>query len=211
MSTKRPHAGKYGHGAGEGARAHDGGARSLAPRRIGLVEEVRAESCRALTQLLADTMALRDLYKKHHWQTMGPSFYELHLLYDKHYEAQVALMDHIAERIQMLGGTGVAFPHDVAEQTRLARPPRDAEEPNAQLERLLGCHEVILKEARVCAQRAQQMGDEGTIDLIVSEIIRENEEEAWFIGQQLGGGGLTREEGRMPAGVEIETPAAHQA
>jgi len=68
-----------------------------------LEEPVRLENTAQLNQLLADTMTLRDLYKKSHWQVAGPTFYQLHLLFDKHYDEQVELVDSIAERIQLLG------------------------------------------------------------------------------------------------------------
>jgi starvation-inducible DNA-binding protein len=156
----------------------------LAPRRIALDEGARRQSVGHLVPLLADTMALRDLYKKHHWQAAGPTFYELHLLYDKHYKEQVALMDEIAERIQMLGGESVAFPHDVAETTRLERPPRAPEVPGEQLRRLLDAHEAILAEARAAVRAAEDANDDGTVDLLGSHVIPTHEEEAWFIGQQ---------------------------
>jgi starvation-inducible DNA-binding protein len=54
---------------------------------------------------LADTMMLRDLYKKHHWQVAGQTFYQLHLLFDKHYTEQSTLVDALAERIQSLGAS----------------------------------------------------------------------------------------------------------
>src|ERR1700761_8005431 len=78
------------------------------PVPIGLGENVRRASTDALNQLLADTMVLRDLYKKHHWQVSGATFYQLHLLFDKHFEEQSELIDTIAERIQSLGGLAVA-------------------------------------------------------------------------------------------------------
>src|SRR5438132_11045977 len=89
-----------------------------------LEEPVRLEMTEQLNQLLADTMTLRDLYKKSHWQVAGPTFYQLHLLFDKHYSEQVELVDTIAERIQILGGVSIAMAADVAETTQLERPPR---------------------------------------------------------------------------------------
>src|SRR5215207_3437561 len=90
---------------------------------IGLDERARAASVESLNQILADTITLRDLYKKHHWQVSGHTFYQLHLLFDKHAEEQDELVDTIAERIQLLGGISVAMAHDVAEMTRIPRPP----------------------------------------------------------------------------------------
>ena len=87
-----------------------------------LEEPVRLEMTEQLNQLLADTMTLRDLYKKSHWQVGGATFYQLHLLYDKHYDEQVELVDSIAERIQLLGGVSLAMAADVTETTQIERP-----------------------------------------------------------------------------------------
>jgi starvation-inducible DNA-binding protein len=158
---------------------------ALAPVRIGLSESVRHHGVLALNRLLAHTTALRDLYKKAHWQTSGATFYELHLLFDKHYEEQAELMDTLAERVQTLGGLALALPQDIAEETRLARAPRGREDPVHQLGRLVEAHEVILLDARPLARRASDDGDEGTNDLIVSQVVRLNELQSWFVGEHL--------------------------
>jgi starvation-inducible DNA-binding protein len=158
---------------------------SLAPSRIGLHEDVRHKSVAALNRLLAHTMAMRDLYKKAHWQTSGATFYELHLLFDKHYGEQLELMDALAERVQTLGGVAFALAHDVAEETRISRAPRGRESVPAQLRRLLDAHEIVLGEARPLAREAAEHGDEGTNDLIVSQIVRTNELQSWFVGEHL--------------------------
>lgn len=151
----------------------------------GLSTETCAASTRDLNQVLADTLTLRDLYKKHHWQVGGHTFYQLHLLFDAHYEAQVALVDQIAERIQMLGGVSLAMAPDVAEETRIPRPPRGREEVPVQLSRLLEAHEIILTEAHAMASSAAQRGDDGTNDLLVSDVIRTNQMQVWFLSEHL--------------------------
>ena len=150
-----------------------------------LEQDARLESTRNLNQVLADTMMLRDMYKKHHWQVSGHTFYQLHLLLDKHYEEQSELVDTIAERIQALGGIAVSMPHDVAEQTRVERPPIHREEVPVQLSRLLEAHELILKESHEFAKIADDAGDDGTNDLLVSDVIRTNELQVWFIAEHL--------------------------
>jgi starvation-inducible DNA-binding protein len=152
---------------------------------IALSEETCRESVGNLNQLLADTMTLRDLYKKHHWQVAGPTFYQLHLLFDKHYAQQNELVDAIAERIQMLGGVSVAMAHDVAETTLIPRAPKGREEPPVQISRLLHAHEIVLKEARTMARLAAEHGDDGTNDLIVSDVIRGNELQVWFVAEHI--------------------------
>jgi starvation-inducible DNA-binding protein len=150
-----------------------------------LEEPVRLEMTEQLNQLLADTMTLRDLYKKSHWQVAGPTFYQLHLLYDKHYDEQVELVDAIAERIQILGGVSLAMAADVAETTQIERPPRGREEAPVQLSRLLDAHQIIIREVRKLARRASELGDDGTNDLAVSEVLRGNELQVWFLSEHL--------------------------
>ena len=152
---------------------------------IALSEEACKESVTNLNQLLADTITLRDLYKKHHWQVAGPTFYQLHLLFDKHFEQQNELVDAIAERIQLLGGVSLAMAHDVAETTLVPRPPKGREEVPVQISRLLHAHEIVLKEARAMARRAAEAGDDGTNDLIVSDVIQRNELQVWFIAEHV--------------------------
>src|SRR5882672_2137069 len=146
-----------------GQRAHEIQAfGSVVSMPIALAEGVRRQSVDNLNQLLADTITLRDLYKKHHWQVAGHTFYQLHLLFDKHFGEQSELVDVIAERIQLLGGLSIAMAHDVAETTIIPRPPRGREEVPVQISRLLEAHEFILKEARTMAKQADEDGDDGT-------------------------------------------------
>ena len=150
-----------------------------------LEEPVRLEMTEQLNQLLADTMTLRDLYKKAHWQVSGPTFYQLHLLFDKHFGEQAELVDTIAERIQMLGGVSIAMAPDVAETTQIERPPRGREEVPVQLSRLLDAHQIIIRECRTLARRASAIGDDGTSDLVVSDVLRRNEMQVWFLSEHL--------------------------
>jgi starvation-inducible DNA-binding protein len=152
---------------------------------IELDEPTRLEMTEQLNLLLADTMTLRDLYKKSHWQTSGPTFYQLHLLFDKHFNEQLELVDAIAERIQTLGGVSLAMAADVAETTRIERPPRGREELPVQISRLLDAHQTIIGQVRKLARRASELGDDGTNDLLVSEVLRTNEMQVWFLSEHL--------------------------
>jgi len=157
----------------------------IAKLPIALDEATCAQSVENLNQVLADTITLRDMYKKHHWQVAGHTFYQIHLLFDKHYEEQNELVDTIAERIQSLGGISLAMAHDVAETTIIPRPPRGREEVPVQISRLLEAHEFVLKEARTMAKQAVDSGDDGTNDLLVSDVIRTNELQVWFLAEHL--------------------------
>jgi starvation-inducible DNA-binding protein len=152
---------------------------------LGLSIEVREEMVQQLNQILADSITIRDLYKKCHWQVSGPTFYQLHLLFDKHFAEQVELVDAVAERIQLLGGISLAMAPDVAETTSIERPPRGREEVPVQISRLLDAHEVILKEVRQTAGRAADLEDDGTNDLLISEVLRTNEFQSWFLSEHL--------------------------
>src|SRR5271154_2626440 len=159
-------------------------------RPISLDNKVRQTSSQTLNQILADTITLRDMYKKHHWQVSGPTVYQLHLLFDKHYGDQAELVDAIAERVQTLGGVSIAMAHDVAETTRITRPPRGREDATVQLFRLLEAHELIIAETREAADAADKNGDQGTNDLLVSQVLRTNEFQVWFITEQITGTAL---------------------
>ena len=161
-----------------------------------LEEPVRLEMTERLNELLADTITLRDLYKKSHWQVAGPTFYQLHLLFDKHFEEQSNLVDAVAERIQLLGGISVAMAPDVAETTRIARPPRGREEVPVQLSRLLDAHQIIIRDCRDFASRASRLGDDCTNDLVVSQVLRTNELQTWFVSEHLVNVSLVEAEGK---------------
>src|SRR5689334_18028594 len=141
--------------------------------------------CDGLNRVLANSMFLRDLYKKSHWQTSGATFYSLHLLFDKHYSEQLELIDTIAERIQILGGVSVSLAQDVAEMATIERGVVGREEPPAQVSRLLDAHATIIEQVRKLARRASALEDDGTNDVLVSDVLRTNEMEVWFLSEHL--------------------------
>ena len=159
---------------------------------LALEGNARTQSVATLNQVLADTMTLRDMYKKHHWQMSGATFYQLHLLLDAHYEKQADLVDMIAERIMSLGGISIAMAPDVAETTKIPRPPKGREDVPTQLARLLEAHEIILRQAHEGAELADDSGDDGTNDLLVSNVIRTNEPQVWFLAEHLAETRLVR-------------------
>ncbi len=169
---------------------------------IALDAHVRAESVTILNQILVETMTLRDLYKKHHWQVSGATFYQLHLLYDTHYKEQVELMDALAERIQALGGIALAMATDVAEMTAIPRTPRGREDVPAQLSRLLEAHETVILQVRRGAERTAEFGDQGSNDLLVSDVLRTNEMQVWFLSEHLASASLTESSDRLDSKLD---------
>ncbi|MCP2325276.1 starvation-inducible DNA-binding protein [Hamadaea flava] len=152
---------------------------------IGLSYDARMYSCERLNRILADTQVLYALYKKYHWLMRGPTFYQLHLLLDKHAGEQLALVDLVAERVQTLGGVAVGDPRHAAELTRIPRPPDGVEEVPAMLSRLLQAHETILEDAHDAASRVEEEGDDGSNDLLVSDVVRTGELQVWFLSAHL--------------------------
>ena len=160
----------------------------------GLSEAACRSAVDNLNQLLADVISLRDLYKKHHWQLVGATFSQLHELFDRHYEQQNAIVDEVAERIQSLGGVSVAIAPDIAEMTFIPRAPKGREEVPVQISRLLHAHQIVLREARTMARQAAEHGDDGTNDLLVSDVIRRNEQQVWFLAEHIVDTPLVRAE-----------------
>ncbi|MFD4633493.1 Dps family protein [Streptomyces sp. NPDC058284] len=152
---------------------------------IGLSYEARMYACQRLNRVLADTQILYGLYKKHHWLMRGATFYQLHLVLDKHAGEQLDLVDTLAERVQTLGGVAVSDPRHIAELTSIPRPPDGVEEVPAMLSRLLEAHETILVEAHDAAARTAELGDDGTNDVLVSQVIRTGELQTWFLAEHL--------------------------
>jgi len=169
---------------------------------IALDARARAESVTILNQILVETMTLRDLYKKHHWQVSGATFYQLHLLYDKHHKEQVELMDVLAERIQTLGGISLAMAADVAEMTAIPRTPRGREHVPAQLSRLLEAHETVIQQVRRGADRTAILGDQGSNDLLAGDVLRTNEMQVWFLSEHLASASLTESSDRLDARLD---------
>ncbi len=152
---------------------------------LGLPEEAVKQSIGVLNQLLADSITMYNLYKKHHWQVTGPTFYQLHLLLDKHAGEVLATIDLIAERVQSLGGVAIAMPSDVAETTKIERPPTGEEDIPAMLARTTNAHSLIIKALREGIELTEKNKDAGTNDLLVSDVLRVHELQLWFITQHL--------------------------
>ena len=150
-----------------------------------LPEATRASSCRLLNEILSDSMVLYTLYKKHHWLVAGPTFYQLHLLFDKHAEEQNELVDLLAERVQSLGGIAVGDPRHAAELTTIERPPDGAEEVAVMIDRTLRAHETIIRKVRKGIKTTEESGDWGTNDLLMGDVLRRHELQVWFLAEHV--------------------------
>jgi starvation-inducible DNA-binding protein len=165
---------------------------------IGIGRGVREESCELLNKILSDSMILYALYKKHHWLVRGPTFFQLHLLLDKHAEEQLKLIDTMAERVQTLGGVSVGDPRHAAELTTVPRPPDGAEQVPRMLSRLVEAHEIVIEAVRDAIDKTEKSGDYGTNDLLMSEVLRTNELHVWFLAEQLADVAVVPDDGPAP-------------
>lgn len=152
---------------------------------LALADDAKKASVIAVNQILADSVYLREMYKKHHWQVAGPTFFQLHLLFDKHFDEQNELIDMMGERIQTLGGIALVMPNDIAVVTRIEAPPQGREQVPVQLSRLLEAHEIVIRGVREGARLAALNGDDGTNDLLVTDVLRTNEKQVWFLSEHL--------------------------
>jgi starvation-inducible DNA-binding protein len=152
---------------------------------IALSAEARQESCQLLNEILADSTILYALYKKHHWLVAGPTFYQLHLLFDKHAEEQLELIDLLAERVQSLGGIAVGDPRHAAEITTIERPPNGAEEVAAMIDRTLDAHETIIEKVRDAIEKTEKSRDMGSNDLLMGDVLRRHELQVWFLAEHI--------------------------
>ena len=144
-----------------------------------LEEPVRLEITERLNQLLADTITIRDLYKKSHWQVAGPTFYQLHLLFDKHFEQQSELVDAIAERIRALG---FPAPGTYTEFAKLSSIPETPGVPPAtdMVRLLVEGHEAVARTARKIFPAVEKASDEPTADLLTQRL-QVHEKTAWML------------------------------
>jgi starvation-inducible DNA-binding protein len=189
-STSRTSTKRNGHAAEAQPLMHQRGPEiqpygTLRSLPIALDEQARTESCELLNQILADTVILFNLYKKHHWLVAGHTFYQLHLLFDKHAGEQLELVDLLAERVQSLGGIAISDPRHVAEITKIERPPNGAEEVPVMISRLLEAHEIIIGEVREAIDKTEQNRDWGSNDLLMSDVLRTNELQVWFVAEHV--------------------------
>jgi starvation-inducible DNA-binding protein len=152
---------------------------------IALSAQARAESAQILNRILADTTILYALYKKHHWLVAGPTFYQLHLLFDKHAEEQLEIIDLLAERVQSLGGIAVGDPRHAAELTTIERAPDGAETVPDMISRTLAAHETIIEKVRDGIDRTEKSKDWGSNDLLMSDVLRRNELPVWFLSEHI--------------------------
>jgi starvation-inducible DNA-binding protein len=136
-----------------------------------------------LQQQLANAFLLYANYKKYHWQSYGPLFRELHLLFDEHAEAVLGTMDELGERVRILGGNPIADPRQFIElgTVEVAAAGLDM---RGMIEEALSNHARVVQGSRQAIYRADEVGDQVTADLL-TRIMSIHEKQEWFLREIL--------------------------
>jgi starvation-inducible DNA-binding protein len=145
---------------------------------IGLTKKNRAEVADALSQVLADTYALYQKTHVYHWNVTGPRFPELHVLFEQQYRELWTALDTIAERVRALGVMAPG-PAAVGKRTGIVADNGAASAPQMVLNLLKG-HETLVKAARGALRKADEIGDDATVDLMTQRAAA-SEKAAWML------------------------------
>src|SRR5918993_207625 len=132
-----------------------------------------------LQRQVANALVLYLNYKHYHWQTYGPMFRDLHLLFDEFAGAVLGTLDEFAERVRMIGQDPVAAPQEmlttasvkVAAQDQTMRQMIEEADTN-----LL----IVIREMRAGARAADDADDPGTVDLF-SRFVQIHEKHEWWL------------------------------
>jgi starvation-inducible DNA-binding protein len=144
------------------------------------------KSTNILTGLLADEMTLYTKTRKFHWNVVGESFMELHLLFQNQYSQLESTIDLIAERINQLGGKTIGTLEEFQAHTRLKEQAGIYPNQKEMLKQLLNDHEDIVLEMRKDLDKLIALGkDIGTIDFLTG-ILEDHEKTAWILRRYLG-------------------------
>jgi starvation-inducible DNA-binding protein len=146
---------------------------------IGISEGNRETIAEGLKKVLADSYTLYLQTHNFHWNVTGPSFRELHLMFEEHYTELATAVDDIAERIRTLD---VPAPGTYKEFARLSAIEEvdGVPEARAMVDMLTKGHEQVVKTCRDVLKVAQEAEDESTAAL-VSDRMRIHEKTAWML------------------------------
>ena len=154
------------------------------PTRNDLPEATRKAIVDMLNGELANAIDLSLQAKQAHWNVRGPDFYQLHLLFDKVYEATQEFVDLIAERATSLGGVAEGAAEVVTKRTTLPRYPLTIKGGREHVDALSKSLAAFAKIARRAIDQADELRDKDTADLF-TEISREVDKQLWFVEAHL--------------------------
>ena len=137
-----------------------------------------------LQRQVANAFVLYANYKHYHWQTFGPLFRDLHLMFDEFAKEVIETTDEFAERIRMIG-PNIAHVHlrqmQEAANVHSAGPDQSMREMVEEADANLL---LVIKDMRDAARIADDNNDPGTVDLF-SKAVRIHEKHEWFLREVL--------------------------
>ncbi len=137
--------------------------------------------------LLADVFALQVKTRNFHWHMSGRHFRDSHLLLDAHAEQIAAMIDNIAERAPMIGGTMIRSIGEIARHQRIKDNDEMFVSPHNMLSELLDDNQKLTSFMRAAHAVCEQHDDVATASQI--EIwIDLAECRSWFLLQIVSGG-----------------------
>jgi starvation-inducible DNA-binding protein len=154
---------------------------ATAQKRVSLTEANTADNpiVEHLQRQVANAFVLYMNYKHYHWQTHGPLFRDLHLLFDEFAEAVRETLDDFAERVRMIGQDPVASPEEILNNASVQVAARKqtmremVEEADANVL-------IVIGEMRAAARIADDQDDPGTVDLF-SKHVQIHEKHEWWL------------------------------
>lgn len=132
-----------------------------------------------LQKQVANAFVLYANYKHYHWQTYGPLFRDLHLLFDEFAQAVLATIDDFAERLRMIGQDPVFRPEEI-ERIASVQVSREAATMREMIEEADANLIVVINEMRMAARVADDHDDPGTVDLF-SRHVQIHEKHEWWL------------------------------
>lgn len=154
------------------------------PTKNDLPQDARTKLVELLNTRLAEAIDFQTQSKQAHWNVKGPSFYSLHLLFDKISEAAEDAVDDLAERAVELGGTALGTVEIVASKSKLPDFPIEIKNGLQFVEALSKTAAAFGKNLRTSIEDATKLGDADTADLF-TEISRESDKYLWMLEAHL--------------------------
>lgn len=137
-----------------------------------------------LSHVLADSYTLYLKTQNFHWNVTGPSFHQLHLLFEAQYQEMAIAVDEIAERIRALGHR---TPASFKEFKKLSSIEEDSERLNSaeMINSLIEGNEIVAKKCQEVSLMARKHGDEVTSGLLTSRG-QIHEKSIWMLNSLTG-------------------------
>jgi len=138
-----------------------------------------------LSAVLANEMTLYVKTRKFHWNLTGPSFMEMHKLFEEQYKLLENFIDEVAERIGKLGGNTIGTMSEFNDLSTLEEAPGKYPSQKEMLEELLADHETMVRLLRNDVEKCEtNYDDAGTADFLTS-MMQEHETTSWILRRYL--------------------------